>query len=76
MQGSCCRSSLATMIFYPGWGLAAIADIQGDRVLLKFEGFAFWVDRQELPGRIPRQTPKTKAETEMFRRMGYLVVDT
>lgn len=61
------------MIFYPGWGPAEIADIQGDRVLLKFEGFAFWVDRQELPGRLPRQIPKTKAETEVFRRMGYLV---
>ncbi|MEG3875771.1 hypothetical protein QT972_00105 [Microcoleus sp. herbarium7] len=64
------------MIFYPGWGPAAVAEIQDDRVLLKFEGFAFWVDQQELPGRLPRKNPKTKAETEVFRRMGYVVVDS
>jgi len=38
--------------------------------------FAFWGDRQELSGRFPWQTPKTKVETEVFRRMGYLVVDS
>ena len=63
------------MISHPDWGSSKIADIQGDRVLLKFEGFAFWVDRQELPGRLPRKNP-SKSEAEVFRKMGYAVPES
>ena len=63
------------MIFHPDWGWGAITDIQGDRIFLRFQGFGLWVDRDELPCRIPKKYP-AKSEAEVFKRMGYAVPET
>lgn len=61
------------MIFHQIWGWAEIADINQELILLRLPGFAFWIERAELKSRIPRKMPRSKSETELFRRMGYAV---